>query len=132
MKLIGMTDFVLEQIKKLKSSEINILQFRNSIENYAKFLKQPLELWMFVPCAVDGEVLEKPQKFDFFLKHKYQSYDIRTGYKLDEYLKAKERCLFDFHIKNAHHEILFHNDTIEDLVGNGFILTPTAIKKIGL
>jgi hypothetical protein len=128
MKLTSMTDFVL---KESCNKDRNSIDNLNTIFRYALFLKQPLELWMFVPCAVDGEVLEHPKEKEIELS------DGTCGYSTnikdsEEYQQAKERCLFDFHIKNAHHEILFHNDTIEDLVGNGFILTSTAIKKIGL
>jgi hypothetical protein len=112
-----MTDFVLEEVKNWHANSPTI------IINYANFLKQPLELWMFVPCDDNGNVLEHPN----YIKGKRTAQFYND--KMDEYQQAKERVLFDFHIKNAHHEILFHNDTIEDLVGNGFILTPTAIKK---
>ena len=47
--LISMVDFVLEQSRIVEESE-NFLIFKRSfckIENYAHFLKQPLELWMF-------------------------------------------------------------------------------------
>ena len=60
MKLISMTDFVFDQFSKLeKTQEINILQFRNNIGNYANFLKQPLKMWMFVPCDLDDNVIEE-------------------------------------------------------------------------
>jgi len=54
MKLISMTDFVLESNKKIAQSHSRV-DCGNLIFNYAKFLKQPLELWMFVPC-MDNEV----------------------------------------------------------------------------
>lgn len=46
MKLISMTDFVLESISKFNTyeSEENL----NSIVKYANFLKQPLKLEMFI------------------------------------------------------------------------------------
>ena len=63
MKLISMTDFVLN-INELVSKESD--QFFQSwqnkkmmiIENYARFLKEPLRIEMFVPCDEDGNVLE--------------------------------------------------------------------------
>jgi|688.fasta_scaffold717292_3 hypothetical protein len=72
--LISMTDFVLEQRKIFKTD--NIRRFW-ACENYAKFLKQPLELWMFVPCDSEDNVLEEP-----------------ISHQLETYEKAKERCLF--------------------------------------
>lgn len=55
-KLISMTDFVLEQSESIKSDMIGYGEFIDKVVNYAKFLKQPLKLEMFVPCA-NGEPL---------------------------------------------------------------------------
>jgi hypothetical protein len=140
MKLISMTDFVLDQFSKLeKTQEINILQFRNNIGNYANFLKQPLTLGMFVPCDDNGNVLEKPREF----KNKFSTFEI--------YQQARERCLFEgFSVRkmegwnildfpnNQHSkdfsvfEDAFKDMTIEDIVKYNLQLTPTAIKQIGL
>ena len=46
-----MTDFVLECYENFKSPTL----FEETVHNYAKFLKQPLTLGMFVPC-VDEEI----------------------------------------------------------------------------
>ena len=67
--LIPMTDFVL----RINEIEKEIDQFFDSwrmkqlriIENYAKFLKQPLKLEMFVPCDDDGNILENPYESIF-------------------------------------------------------------------
>ncbi len=56
MKLISMTDFVLD-LQETESKGKGTLD--NAI-NYAKFLKQPLTLGMFVPCDDDDNVFEKP------------------------------------------------------------------------
>lgn len=66
MKLILMTDFVLEQ-QKATASETPLLKPLKKIFNYANFLKQPLTLGMFVPCDLEGNVYMdyrnyKPQK----------------------------------------------------------------------
>ena len=53
MKLISMTAFVLEDEKKTNWNSYNL------IVAYAKFLKQPLELWMFVPVDENGDVMSK-------------------------------------------------------------------------
>ena len=47
--LISMVDFILEQHEQCISST-------NATYKYANFLKQPLELWMFVPCDENGDV----------------------------------------------------------------------------
>ena len=78
MKLISMTDFVLEQKEKLKNSEqgfnIEKYDFIINVCNYAKFLKQPLEQFMFVPCDENGNVLEKPNAGMFGYDHVYNNY----------------------------------------------------------
>ena len=94
-KLISMTDFVLEQIQNSKYEEFHQVNetFVNKVCAYANFLKQPLELWMFVPCDEDGNVLEEPQ-----LKTIRNSFDeIVEDYDYDEcevYRQAKDKVLF--------------------------------------
>ena len=58
MKPLTMLEFVLES---------NDLE---SIKNYAKFLSQKPEKWMFVPCDEDGNVLEEPKAKDYFPTNK--------------------------------------------------------------
>jgi len=144
--LISMTDFVLEQ----KDSYYNQRFFK--IENYANFLKQPLELWMFVPCDDDGNILEEP-------KH---NWTLGLWARQKEYQQAKERCLFEgFEVKrefwadnafvdyiqigNDRDDRLFKSNNgnnwylvneydlriIEDLVKCNLQLTKTAEKLIG-
>ena len=72
--LISMTDFVFKQDC---DALIGQRQAFLNIVNYAEFITQPLELWMFVPC-VDNEVFN-------YSKH---------GNK-EQYNEAKERCLFE-------------------------------------
>ena len=88
--LIPMTDFVL----RINEIEKEIDQFFDSwrmnqlriIENYAKFLKQPLKLEMFVPCDDEGIVLE-----EYVDEHTTQIF-AQYQYDLD---KAKEKILFE-------------------------------------
>ncbi len=89
MKLISMTDFILEQTKSFESADLlDFLHTRESslikIENYAKFLKTPLNLGMFVPCDENGNIFEDldnsisaPELFDW-----------------QEYRKSKEKVIF--------------------------------------
>jgi len=104
-KLISMTDFDLEQELELR----NYFEYDNrealvKIFNYANFLKQLLEIWMFVPCKlVDGVwvVLEKPKE----TSEGIEAYD----FDCQEYQQAKERCLFEgFRIEN----FMLTNDVI--------------------
>lgn len=134
MKLISMTDFVLEQKEKLKNSEqgfnIEKYGFIINVCNYAKFLKQPLEQFMFVPCDENGNVLEKPNAGMFGYDHVYNNYN-----------KAKERVLFEgfeydnkmeyWHNKHISFDEEFcENKTIEDLIQYNLTLSQTAIKQL--
>jgi hypothetical protein len=91
---------------------------------------------MFVPCAVDGEVLEEPEPH-----YTTSSFDDCPEPCFDEkeceiYKQAKERVLFfSQHGENELFDICldeFFN--IEQLANeiSDIELTPTAIKKIGL
>jgi hypothetical protein len=132
--LISMTDFVLKQIKSKSNYKIE------KIDNYANFLKQPLELWMFIPCdLIQGKI-------------------VILNEENNHYQQAKERCLFDgFEIikqnfsgkdyrlvRNKDTYVFFYdkiknkweqvNDykTIESLVFYNLTITATALKQIGL
>ncbi|MCT4287380.1 hypothetical protein HZP25_11715 [Elizabethkingia anophelis] len=86
-KLIPMTDFVLSILNN--TSPNNFVKGVENIRAYAQFLKQPLALWMFVPCDEDGNLLEKPKEDDYsFYTHKNMSVQ-------EEYEKAKSRVLFE-------------------------------------
>lgn len=140
MKLISMTEFVLELWKDQSKKEITYVglhEFTRLTVNYANFLKQPLELGMFVPC-VDGVPINIED---------YQ-YSIK---KMQTYLQAKENVLFDgcfiqFGEMNLRNDIAYKNIfdlenikhlTIEYLANKKSellkpTLTPNAIKQIGL
>jgi len=156
--LIGMTDFVLEQNKNLLTTRecfINCL-------NYANFLEQPLELWMFVPCKlIDGfwVVLEEPEPIHT-CGLEPDDYEYNDDEAI-EYRQAKERCLFEgFEFTETHMKGIdsnlnlfvfpyannrfgltkkqeafmtwFQLFTIEDLVQCDLQITPTAQKQIGI
>lgn len=138
MRLISMVDYVLEQdLETPKGRKIS------EIVKYGLFLKQPLELWMFVPCDKEGNVLEAVPYYADGIE------------KVNEYKKAKERCLFEgfaieeeSFISNIPHfyleidgvKIMWNfNDkwvfykgfkTVEDLIKYDLQLTQTAIKQI--
>ncbi len=129
-----MTDFVLKQnyTTTLDISQIDFydkeLSILEKIRNYAKFLKQPLKLEMFVPCDENGNILEEPKKTDYQVdvntkcsgwKYLYDSNDKLIGYYDDrkwkedfvKFKQAKEKVLFEgFEIdKNGY---LVHNNDI--------------------
>jgi len=132
-KLIGMTDFVLEQWypENLEKEEFEDVYYK--IHKYANFLKQPLELWMLVPCDKYGN----PYKYDDNTGH--NAYD-------REYREAKERCLFanlsadkvnDYYFIERDKKYVFalgldNLRIVEDLVKYNLQLTPTAQKQIGI
>jgi len=146
MKLISMTDFVLEQGK-------TTIIINQSIR-YAHFLNRTLELGMFVPCDLEGNVLEEPLQND--LKYDINISDVETdfdSYKWHEdfvkWDEAKERVLFEgfdrisdrdtyFIIEKDYYNYFVNKkaDTnIEKLITNlpfDLTLTESAIKKLGL
>ena len=133
MKLINMTDFVLVKNK------FNLFKYsKQQVISYAKFLKRPLELGMFVPVDESGNVMEEPV-------------ETIGGVELysEKYQKAKEKVLFEGfipwgerHVQNRDVIIGLNYkngvfQTIEDLVlytksKNKLQLTESAIKKLGL
>ncbi len=160
-KLIQMTDFVLQEhnkfgelpYKELEKEYDYALTLIAKFRNYADFLKQPLTLGMFIPCDLDGNVLEEPKC------ECETEYDREGCYeKCYEYINAKNRVLFEgfrqnivnsigsFEIINesgfqvfAYKSVLKYflwlgcpeERTVESaLKFHEFTLTPTAIKQI--
>lgn len=121
-----MTDFVLKIEKETPyfAKQLNLgtaEAFRdyenmfNKVINYANFLKQPLELWMFVPCDKDGNVLEEPIHIfsDYPQKEKSKMY--QSNILTIEYQKAKNRVLFEgfkVHDLNGRFSIETENGTV--------------------
>jgi hypothetical protein len=145
-KLIPMTDFVLEQVKR----KVSIISHMICIEDYANFLKQPLELWMFVPCDKEGNVLEEP-KSDYkpIAFWNAGEVDEKTNDLYREYQEAKDRVLFEgFEVDYSSKPLqIIKSDcmphflpdnlkigrkTVEHLVKYNLELTPAVIKQIGL
>lgn len=130
--LISMTDFILKQDKyKNKFYELK------SIQNYANFLKQPLELWMFVPCDDNGNFIDEPIDYKIWEKAFHPKPATLRLKRYMDYQQAKERCLFKrfgYENETETHFILLQNNweksipkiwTIEDLIGRGFDLKLT-------
>ena len=120
---MSMTSFVLEIEKQ---PYVEGTKYKDLV-NYAKFLKQPLKLEMFVPCDENGNVLPEEHKFLSCTK----------GY---EYGKAKEKVLFEGFVLEKdeliNNGILFWvgkfegNENIENCISSNLTLTPNAIKRI--
>ncbi|MGV0828316.1 hypothetical protein ACTS9C_05385 [Empedobacter brevis] len=151
MKLVGMTDFVCQHLDSGYDKN-DALQNNMLMLKYAKFLKQNLNLGMFVPTDEEGNVLEEPDA---------SNWDIWKGEfekRKQIYQQAKERVLFegfeikvsnitnnlqnDFLIISETNEIIGHENKdqwffnpykkVEDLINYDLTLTETAIKQIGL
>ena len=146
MRLISMTDFVLDQMKFASIHHEDDSECLDVIFRYANFLKQPLKLEMFVPCDDEGNVLEEPNRNRF--KNEYLTED-QYKTKFLKYQQAKERCLFEgFEYKQYHaptnswfikSETVKLNDgtfrnykTIETLTKFDLTLTESAKKQIGI
>ena len=150
MKLISMTDFVLENAKQPYVEGTKYID----LVNYAKFLKQPLKLEMFIPCDEEGDILEVPTNYENRLLNMMTEYNDEVY----TYNQAKEKVLFEsfklvrfiekenpcYVVSNGENEITFHIGlynfskgvkfaiTIEDLIPIHPILTENAVKQIGL
>lgn len=102
-----MTTFVVEQNSKdypelnesgMTDEKIGIyLSALLKIDKYARFLKQPLALWMFVPCDGDGNPWIYPPTNEEWEWAKKDSTEAEQSFKQKEYFfkKAKERVLFE-------------------------------------
>lgn len=129
--LIPMVDFV--QLDEVQQSNF----YYPLTQNYAKFLKQPLELWMFIPCDEEGNVLEKPNPL----------VDVNNRLK-KQYQQAKDRVLFEgftmfgkdcIELKESNGkskvDIFIYQlkeMTAKELISYDITLTPTAINQLGL
>ncbi|AZI32781.1 hypothetical protein [Kaistella carnis] len=123
-----MTDFI---DKFLHTGDLNY-QLR-VLHNYKDFLKQPLKLEMFVPCNENGNVLEEPQmrpERNSFCEED-MDYDARELY---DYIKAKEKVLFENISNREINYFINHFQKIEDLLqsrgGKNLKLSHNALNAI--
>ncbi|MGO4707577.1 hypothetical protein AB4Y90_00390 [Chryseobacterium sp. 2TAF14] len=155
--LVPMTDFVIEYYSHEGYADLHTLKVMN---NYAKFLKTPLSLEMFVPTDHLGNILKEPKNYSDWksLSHNKMLDGNDSPSMLDEYKyysRAENKCLFDgfrvvyngfsvIRIVAAYNEVIElsfnkvdgkfqHYTTIESLLGfDAVFLSTTALKKIGL
>lgn len=153
--LISMVGFLEQNLKTgYLTTQLQI------IHKYKDFLKQPLELWMFIPCKlVDGVwvALGEPKRWKDYLGYPDSFDGNLEWYELYDYEEAKDRVLLDGFETEANpgfenfvplllngvyigfsfdkSKQQFHpvkERTIEYLVKHNLELTPTALKQIGL
>lgn len=132
--LIPMTDFVL----RINEIEKEIDQFFDSwrmkqlriIENYAKFLKQPLKIEMFVPCDEDGNVLEEPKIEEEDVDEHTTQIFAQYQYDLD---KAKEKVLFEGFRPYEDYECAKYEEVyVDEEVCDGKFTVEDLIKDVGV
>ena len=135
---MSMVDFVLENAKQ---PYVEGTKYKDLV-NYAKFIKQPLKLEMFVPCDEDGEILDEPRDYEQRLPNMMTEYND----EIYRYKQAKEKVLFEgfeitdeteFLISKYGFSLYFNqieDFNIEHLLtwSNEIQLTENAIKQIGL
>lgn len=152
MKLIPMTDFVLEQSKS-NGYDITDEDLIIRVINYARFLKQPLKLEMFVPCDKDANVLEEPtmEKYGWYsANHQeeqsgwmYEEGESEYNKAISKYRKSKAKVLFEgFEVKGNY--IMYYDfaymmkyelegktveNIIDEIPNNSLQLTQNAIKQ---
>lgn len=139
-RLKSMVDFVLENAKQ---PYVEGTKYKDLV-NYAKFLKQPLKLEMFVPCDEYGNFLEEPCDYKYWIKDDENgAYEGQNEYMCIKYQQAKEKVLFEGFEFNGKYvkysedwlyldEEICEAETIEFLITYNINLTPNAIKNLGL
>ena len=79
----------------------------SNVLKYASFMKQKPELWMFVPCDEDGNVLEEPENIPAKLGLGLDHFSKKEIDEMDTYLEAYSRVIFEgFSYKDG---VLFYN-----------------------
>lgn len=136
--LIPMADFVLEQDEKESLGGTY-----DRIVRYAKFLKRPLKLGMFIPCDEEENILEEPLQYKSYMnldEDMDEMLPLEVLHNCKKYQEAKERVLFDGFKLQGNKLIskigeidlnLMDKLKIEDITGSAK-LTESALKQIGL
>jgi hypothetical protein len=125
MKLINMTDFVLKET----NSTTTLSESFEKCVTYAKFLKQPLKLEMFVPCDENSKMLNEPSCMYIY---KTQCFECTADemYRCRKYLEAKEKVLFKgIDLDTAKYHCNRNVRTIEYFTSFNVELKPNAIKQ---
>ena len=101
MKLISMTDYVLEQSKIGMEVQSIMAQHQNranrfdKIVNYANFLRLPLRLGHFIPCDENDVPLEKLHFFEYGRDYVIKTRSENEVLLFDKYQQACDRVLFE-------------------------------------
>lgn len=144
-KLISMVDFVFEQEKSVIKFDYNELHaFKTKISNYGDFIKQPLALGMFVPCDLDGNVLEEREIWHTTnqdsetqsLLIEFEEAKNRVLFKNIEYVEAKKEGDYSFvriaYLSPINYPKFWNGLTVEHLIKYNLTLTESKAKELGL
>lgn len=131
-KLIPLIDYVLEQ-----DLPYPIGRTAGQMIKYALFLKQKLEIWMFVPCKlVDGiwVVLEEKKPFQDHY-YEWEEAKERCLFKDIKYTPAKNKDSFDSvsickEVSVINYPKFWERKTVESLISYNLSLTASANKII--
>ena len=95
MKLISMTDFVLQQDKEIEYYNDFDEKYHcfNRVLKYAKLLKTPLNLGMFIPCDENGNILKDPELT--MMQGDGSIYYGASDEDFDIYSQAEEKVIFE-------------------------------------
>lgn len=123
MKLISMTEFVLDIPEQFKRNIHSGSQWQEVVMNYANFLNQPLELGMF-----EGE----NRLFDV---KNFRTETRKSGVRFnDDDMQEFKYYVYDLETDGIEHPVYIPTDsrTVESITGFSPTLTEKAIKQIGL
>lgn len=151
MRLQSMTDFVLQQNTEFSKGkplhetnwEKEFEKFSKLLIRYAEFIRHLLTLGMFIPVDEEGNVLEEPSDYDYYVSDNEQYFNGDVD-ECKKYVEAKEKVLFkgfqwdgSYAVNKekllcVNEEICLLNENIESYVSAGLELTTSALKQIGL
>lgn len=132
-----MVEFTEIASRNYRKGYISVEEYYKQTSAYSMFLKQPLELWQFIPCDPEGNVLEEPEQDDLSSSF----FEKQTSFHSEKkYEAAKQHCLFEGFTYDRQYEVIVYegmaydieNKTIESFMQSygKFKLTPTALNQI--
>lgn len=72
--------------------EIQYLDDWLDFDKFVNFIKQPLALWMFIPCDKNGKPLDKPFAYESWVDYGQDTEDAK---QCREYQEAEARVIFE-------------------------------------
>lgn len=160
-KLISMVAYNEKQFNLLSQDLKGVISKYNcliNIKSYTDFLKQSLEIWMFIPCKLVDDIwvaLNKPKDYNKFLQlthgnfslwynscFEYQEAEVNLifkGFEIVEENKYQIHLIYKTNLIVFYktRQTFFYNNkpqikTLEDLTKYNIELTDQLAKKLGL